>query len=211
VSRFLIRDRWRRYVAALLLIAAACLPQYVSAYTVSGPSEAPTLLLGDRVIVDRAAYDLKLPYPTIRLARVGEPRRGDLGLFLVPNRNTLGLKRVVGIPGDCVEMKENRLTINGRPVEYSPLSRPDFDGIPPAHGLGTVVMLERGELNEGRRITFTPGNSTLRAFAPVDVPDESVFLLGDHRDNSNDSRAFGPIGRDLIGGKVVKVLPGRRS
>ena len=103
------------------------------------------------------------------------------------------------------------MTINGRPVEYSPLSRPAFDGIPPAHGLGTMVMLERGELDEGRRITFTPDNSPLRSFPPVDVPDECVFLLGDHRDNSNDSRTFGPIGCDLIGGKVVKVLPGRRS
>jgi signal peptidase I len=117
VSRFLIRVRWRRCPAALLLIAAVCLPQYVSAYTVSGPSEAPTLLLGYRVIVSRAAYDIKLPYSTIRLARVGEPRRADLVLFLVPNRNTLGLNRVVGIPGDRVEMTENRLSINGRPVE----------------------------------------------------------------------------------------------
>jgi Signal peptidase, peptidase S26 len=56
----------------------------------------------------------------------------------------------------------------------------------------------------------TPGTSALRSFRPVDVPEECVFLLGDHRDNSNDSRTFGPLGRDLIGGKVVMVLAGSR-
>ena len=67
----------RRRLAAIAILAAVlvCLPDYVSAYTVSGPSEAPTLLLGDRVIVNRAAYDLKLPYSTIRLARLATSTR----------------------------------------------------------------------------------------------------------------------------------------
>ncbi len=202
----------RRRLAVIVLLAAApaCLPDYVSAYTVSGPSEAPTLLLGDRVIVNRAAYDLKLPYSTIRLARVGSPRRGDLVSFLVPNRNTLGLKRVAALPGDTVEMRENRLLINGVPADYEPLPRPDFDWIPSAHGIGTVVAVEKGVGAEGYRVTYTPGRSPLRTFGPVKVPEDCFFLLGDHRDNSNDSRMFGPLARDLISGKVVRILPASR-
>jgi signal peptidase I len=202
----------RRRLAVIAVIAAAlaCLPDYVSAYTVSGPSEAPTLLLGDRVIVNRAAYDLRLPYSTIRLARVGAPRRGDLVAFLVPNRNTLGLKRVAALPGDTVEMRENRLLINGIPADYEPLPRSDFDRVPPVHGLGTIVAVEKGAGVEGYRITYTPGRSPVRSFGPVNVPDDCFFLLGDHRDNSNDSRMFGPLGRDLIFGKVVRVMPAGR-
>ena len=120
----------RRRLAAIALIGGVfvSLPSYVSAYTVSGPSEAPTLLLGDRVIVNLAAYDLKLPYSTIRLCATGAPRRGDLVAFLVPNRNTLGLKRVVGLPGDVVEMRENRLIVNGRSAEDLPLPGPISTG-----------------------------------------------------------------------------------
>jgi signal peptidase I len=202
----------RRRVAALAFLAAilACLPDYLAAYTVSGPSEAPTLLLGDRVIVNRAAYDLKAPYSTIGLAKVGTPQRSDLISFLVPNRNMLGLKRVVGIPGDTVELRENRLTINGRPMEYAILARADFDWVPKTHGLGTVVAAEEGIGDRGHRITYTPGRSPLRTFGPMTVPDDCFFVLGDHRDNSNDSRTFGPIGRTLITGKVVWLMPANR-
>ncbi len=202
----------RRRVAALAFLAAtlACLPDYLSAYTVSGPSEAPTLMLGDRVIVNRAAYDLKAPFSTIRLAKLGTPQRGDLVSFLVPNRNMLGLKRVVGVPGDTVELRENRLLINGRPMNYTILSRTDFDWVPKTHGLGTVVAAEEAGVNEGYRITYTPGRSSLRTFGPMTVPDDCFFVLGDHRDNSNDSRTFGAIGRALITGKVVWVMPANR-
>ena len=84
----------RRTVAGLVTFAAmlACIPAYVSGYTVNGPSEAPTLLLGDFAIVNHAAYDLNLPYSTARLAKLGSPQRGDIVLFRVPKRNAIGLK-----------------------------------------------------------------------------------------------------------------------
>ena len=122
-------------VAGILTVVAiflACLPAYVSAYTVAGPSEAPTLLLGDRVIVNHAAYDFKLPYSSIHLASLSSPQRGDLVAFHVPNRNqTLGLKRVVGLAGDTLEMRENQLFIYRRQALYETLPRADFEGIPP--------------------------------------------------------------------------------
>jgi signal peptidase I len=193
----------------MIVMALACLPAYVSAYTVSGPSEAPTLLLGDRVIVNHAAYDLRVPYSRVRIARVSTPRRGDLVAFWVPNRNVLGLKRVVGVPGDTVEMRENRLVINDREVHDRDLNRTDFDWVPPAHALGTVVAVEQAG-DEEYRVTYTPGHSPLRTFGPVTVPDDSFFLLGDHRDNSYDSRMFGSIRGESILGKVVHVMSARR-
>ena len=119
----------------------------------------------------------------------------------------MGLKRVAAIPGDTVEMQENRLLINGRPADYEDRYRSEFDWVPPAHRIGTVVTLEKGVGREGYPITYTPGLSALRSFGLVKVPDDCVFLLGDHRDNSNDSRTFGPLGRDLIAGKVIRILP----
>jgi signal peptidase I len=200
--------RWRLAGVAFIAAMIACLPAYLSAYTVSGTSDAPTLLLGDRVLVNRAAYDLRAPYSNIRLARVGTPQRGDLVVVLTPKRRPLGLKRVVGVPGDRVEMLENRLYVNGHQVPQKFLKRDDFNGVSSAHGLGTVVAAERsgGEY----RVTYTPGRSPLRTFEPVTVPTDCVFLLGDNRDNSKDSRTIGPIGRDLIAGKVVRIMPARR-
>jgi len=83
-------------------------------------SMRPTLLEGDVVFVDRVAYDLKLPFTDRAIARLGEPRRGDVVVFSSPKDGTRLIKRLIALPGDTVEMRDKRLVINGRPAEYDP-------------------------------------------------------------------------------------------
>ena len=202
-----IKPRCRTLVGlAVFALILAVLPAYVSGYTVNGPSEAPTLLLGDFAVVNHAAFDVNLPYSAITLANLGAPKPGDLVLFRVPNRDALGLKVVVGVPGDVVAMRENQLYLNQRAVPLQPLPREGFDWVPKEHAIGANVARETLETSRfSHEITYTPGLSPLRSFAPVTVPKDCYFLLGDHRDNSNDSRIFGAVARDSILGKVVFV------
>ena len=203
----------RRTLAGVATFAVmlACVPAYVSGYTVNGPSEAPTLLLGDFVIVNHAAFDLKLPYSAIKVANLGAPKAGDLVLFRVPNRDALGLKVVVGVPGDVVAMRENQLSLNQEVVALEPLAREAFAWVPKEHQIGRIVARETlGTAKFSHEITYTPGLSPLRSFAPTTVAKDHYFLLGDHRDNSNDSRTFGTVTRDSIFGKVVLVWSAAR-
>src|ERR1700761_1046434 len=84
------------------------------------PSESmhPTLLEGDVVLVNRIAYDLKLPLTDISVARLGEPRRGDVVTFHSPTDGTRLIKRLIGVPGDVIELREDRLYVNGVAARY---------------------------------------------------------------------------------------------
>ncbi len=85
-------------------------------------SMKPTILEGDRVWVNKLAYDLKVPFTTWHLAEWGNPARGDVVVFFSPKDEVRLVKRVVGLPGDVVELRRDRLFINGQPVGYEPLS-----------------------------------------------------------------------------------------
>jgi signal peptidase I len=108
----------------------------------------------------------------------------------------------VGLPGEVIEIRENRLIINGSPIPVRDLNPADFAWVPKAHPIGSIVQDE-----DGHWITFTPGRSELRNHLPVRLSDRQYFVLGDNRDDSADSREFGPVSEDLILGKVIAVFP----
>lgn len=194
----------KRHVFAVLLVAAVLgvLPSYLWPYSLSGASEAPSILLRDTFIVNRAAYDLRLPYSNITMAHLGSPRRGDVVQAYLPRGIGLGIKRVVGLPGETVEVRENRVLINGNLLPVQTLNPADFNWVSAAHRMGSTVVLE-----DGHWAAYTPGKGPDRNSPPVQLGSQEYFLMGDNRDNSFDSRAFGPISRDKIVSKVVAVLP----
>ena len=197
----------RRRMALLAALAALLLaPGWLRAYTVAGSSDAPTLVLGDLVVVNHLAYGLTVPYTGRTLVPWGAPERGDMVLFHVPNRGYAGFKRVVGVPGDVVEVRESRLLVNGRLLDHEPLDARDFAWMPARNGVGSVIERETAPGGYAHAITYTPGASPLRNHGPVRVPAGRYFLLGDHRDNSNDSRTFGPVPRALIRGELAVVV-----
>jgi signal peptidase I len=167
-------------------------------------SMRPTILEGDVVFVDRLAYDLKLPLTDIVLAPLGEPRRGDIVTFSSPKDGTRLIKRIVGLPGDRIEMHADRLVVNGAPASYDGLGAAAEPLVP-----GRVVEAVHATEHQGastRAIQFLPEIRARRDFGPFVVPRDSYFMLGDNRDNSEDSRFIGVVPRRLLIGRANRIL-----
>jgi signal peptidase I len=170
------------------------------------PSESmhPTLLDGDVVLVNRVAYDLKLPLTDISLARLGEPRRGDVVTFHSPTDGVRLIKRLVAVPGDVVELRDDRLIVNAVEARYeepTPYREPrDY--------AGSTLAVKLAETLDGsrREIQFLPQVAARRNFGPVVVPADNYFFLGDNRDDSGDSRYIGFVPRRLLIGRAHHVL-----
>jgi signal peptidase I len=170
------------------------------------PSESmrPTLLDGDVVLVNRLAYDLKLPLTEVALLRLGEPQRGDVVTFASPANGVRLIKRLVGLPGDVVELRDDRLFINGTAARYDGLAA--FRE--PRNYAGSTLAVRSAESVAGsrREIQFLPEVAARRDFGPVVVPAGSYFVLGDNRDDSGDSRYIGFVPRRLLIGRAHHVL-----
>jgi signal peptidase I len=186
--------------AVVFVVVLGLLPAYIGAYTISGSSDAPTLLLGDKVWVLRGAYDIRIPYFDRVLLTRGQRTLGDLVQVASPKDGRQILKRVVALPGDWVSMQQHRLRINGVLLEYAATDGAAFRSVSPENHLGSVIETEMLG-SHAHLITFTPG-SARNSFVEVLVPPDHFFLLGDNRDQSEDSRARGPVRRQSIRGKA---------
>jgi signal peptidase I len=166
-------------------------------------SMRPTLLEGDVVLVNRLAYDFKLPLTDVSLIRLGEPQRGDVVTFTSPKDGVRLIKRLVGLPGDVIEMKDERLWVNGVAVAYGDAVEVDE----PLGGQSTPALRTTERLGmRDHAVQFLPTIPALRSFGPVAVPAASFFFLGDNRDNSADSRYIGMVPRRLLIGRAHHIL-----
>lgn len=163
-------------------------------------SMKPTIQEGDRVVVNKLAYDLKIPFTTINVARWGDPTRGDIVVLFSPVDGTRLVKRVVAVPGDSVELRDNQLFINGKLARQSPITTDDSKDQGPAYILDEDLNGHRHQIMLSPEIY-----SDRRTFGPRIVPAGYYFVLGDNRDNSNDSRYIGFIERRRIVGEAVAV------
>lgn len=192
----------------LLLVALISFRSAVADWNdVPTGSMKPTILEGDRVFVNKIAYDLRVPFTTWRLAEWGDPQRGDVVVLLSPENGRRLIKRVIGVPGDVLELRRNHLLINGVPAKYDPIA-------------GDAEISERlrrqqpfrryleWERIDGNRhpVMVTPALHTPWGdFGPITVPEGQYFMMGDNRDESRDSRVIGYVPRDLILGRAVGV------
>ncbi|WP_423709100.1 signal peptidase I [Undibacterium sp. WLX3042] len=176
-------------------------------YLVPSSSMYPTLLEGDRVICDRIAYDIKLPLTDVILKHVSDPQRGDIVTFSSPEDGTRLVKRLIAVPGDVVEMRDERLLINGQTANYEAAQVATPDQLTPQReykGLQQVYKEQLGSLNH--HIIVMPERASMRNFGPVRVPQGEYLMLGDNRDNSKDSRYIGFVKRELITGQVKRLM-----
>ena len=166
-------------------------------------SMRPTLLEGDVVLVNRLAYDLKVPLTDILLLPLGGPRRGDVVTFASPADGDRLIKRLVALPGDVVELRDEVLLINGSPATYEHL----HEVVEPV-GFATVRGVQVTERVKGseRTVQFLPHVQAKRSFGPFVVPADSYFFLGDNRDDSADSRYIGAVPRRLLIGRAHHIL-----
>jgi signal peptidase I len=167
-------------------------------------SMKPTILEGDRIYVNKLAYDLKVPFTTRHIAEWSNPRRGDIVVFFSPRDGQRLVKRVVGLPGDTIELRNNGLVINGVPVEYQPIAEEVLHDLAAADRASSVFAVE--QLADHRHaVAAIPAAPALRSFGPSKVPEGHYFMMGDNRDNSLDSRYFGPVERKRIVGQATAV------
>jgi signal peptidase I len=170
---------------------------------VPSSSMNPTLISGDRVVVNKLAYSVRVPFTLQHIASWGSPARGDVITFDSPKDEVNLIKRVAAVAGDVIEMHDNTLTINGKVIERK-LVDPSRT-IPTESGaLSAEIYSEQinGKPIEVARIVAFNRH---RDFESVKVPAGHVLVLGDSRDNSNDSRFIGSIDVRRVTGQAVRV------
>ena len=164
----------------------------------------PNLLEGDVVFVNRLAYNVKVPLTDIVIGTTGEPRRGDIVTFSSPTTGIRLIKRVIALPSDRVEMRNEQLIINGEQAGYAALGH----GTETIKGVGDLAAVRvRESLGSGtHQIQLLPQVNARRDFEPVTVPAGQYMMLGDNRDNSQDSRYIGLVPRELLIGRAERIL-----
>jgi len=171
-------------------------------------SMKPTILEGDVVWENKLAYDLQLPFTDISLMRLGEPKRGEIVVFTSKNAGKRLIKRLIGLPGDTLEVRDNHLFINGEAARYAQIGDSTLE---PTRAYdaeqGTTYAIE--SLSDlaphivQRKPSFV---GSLQEFHPVVIPKDNYFFMGDNRDNSADSRAYGFVPRSEIRGHATSTL-----
>jgi signal peptidase I len=199
---------WRKEIRPLLIIALVMFSLRSSLAdwnVVPSGSMEPTILVGDRVLVNKLAYDLKVPFTTWHIAQWSNPQRGDVVVFFSPKDGTRLVKRVIGLPGDTVELRNDQLVINGKPVDYTTLEPKipeQLAGTDRTQGVFATEQLPA----HAHAVMAINGIPAKRTFGPVQVPEGHYFMMGDNRDNSFDSRYFGTVDRGQIVGRVSSVV-----
>ncbi len=187
----------------------------VEPFKIPSSSMVPTLLVGDFILVNKFAYGIRLPVANKKVVEIGNPKRGDVMVFRYPEDPSLDyIKRVVGLPGDRVEYRNKRLTINGQPVperqidDYLSRERMQFSRrfVETLGGVQHEILLEDDAPAAVLPTRATAGNCNYNSAGLVcTVPPGHYFVMGDNRDNSSDSRVWGFVPDENIVGKAFFI------
>jgi signal peptidase I len=194
---------WLRSVLVIVVVITAFRSAVADWNDVPTGSMRPTILEGDRIVVNKLAYDLKIPYTGWRIARWDDPNRGDIVVMFSPTDGKRLVKRVVGLPGDSVAVARGALVVNGRQVPYSPIRPGMVTGLTLEEPTPILATEELGDAPHA--VMISPRSPWHRSFESYIVPDGSYFVMGDNRDHSLDSRHFGAVERHRIVGRATAV------
>ena len=171
-------------------------------FRIPSGSMMPTLLVGDFILVNKFTYGIRLPVINKKIIELSEPNRGDIVVFRYPKDPTVDyIKRIVGLPGDKVVYSNKKLTINDLPVQQTSLG--NYQGVGQGEEMSGAEDLLESLTGVEHRILIRNGTPTVE-FVYV-VPEGNYFAMGDNRDNSNDSRYWGPVPEANLVGKAFFI------
>ncbi len=189
---------WTKSIGITIVLLIVLRTFFVQTFVITSGSMEDTLLVGDFLVVNRLAMGARLPGSTLRTPSYSDPRRWDVLVFDPAHEDRMKLvKRVVGMPGDTLEMRDKQLWVNGEPQE-EPWVRWDD---PTGDDFHPMMLWQRDHLlQRGAAADYQP---TRDNWGPLVVPPENYFMLGDNRDFSLDSRYWGLIERWRIEGRAL--------
>jgi signal peptidase I len=186
---------WTRSILIALILFVGIRAFVIEAFKIPTSSMENTLLVGDFLLVNKLVYGAEVPGADFRLPALAEPHRGDVVVFTPPHEPGKNyVKRLVGEGGDTLEMKEKTLLLNGQPVQepYALFDDRGGDAVHPDMRWQSNHLIAR---------THPSYRPTRDNWGPIVVPEGQFFMLGDNRDNSEDSRYWGFVPREAISGK----------
>ncbi|RJP36342.1 MAG: signal peptidase I [Phycisphaerales bacterium] len=208
--RTLLLRFWREWLKPILVIVIV-LSTFRSAVAdwndVPTGSMKPTIVEGDRIFVNKLAYDLKVPFTTWKIVAWSQPERGDIVVLFSPEDGTRLVKRVVGLPGDHIEVRGSRLFINDVAAQYEPLDDEIIAQLDADQRAGHRFYEEQID-GRAHAVMTTPARTNDARRGPFIVPEGHIFVMGDNRDNSRDSRVseVGAIPIERVVGRATRVV-----
>ena len=203
------RYLWRSWIKPLAFAGAIIFPlkSAVADWNwVPSGSMRPTILEGELVLINKLAYDLKVPFTTHHLAAWGDPARGDVVVCFSPADGRRLVKRVVGLPGDRITVVGAQLLVNGESMTYAPAGDLWYHHLTPIEHQEIRVAEEvLGKVHHPVIVTGADLSSAALGRDYV-VPPGQYFMMGDNRDRSFDSRYFGSVAREQIVGRAAGVV-----
>lgn len=196
---------WVRPLVLALLILAPIRSSIADWNDVPSGSMMPTILVGDRIFVNKLAYGLRVPLTRTWVTRWDEPARGSIVICHSPDDDKRLVKRVVAVAGDTVRFHGGELYINGERPSYTRLDPSVTADLSERDLYGQVLNTETFD-GVSHAVMHTPGLPRIRESDPIVVPEGKVFVMGDNRDMSQDSRAFGFIDTTQVVGEVGRVV-----
>lgn len=191
----------REYIEAAViavLLALFIRTFIVQAFKIPSGSMKPTLLIGDHILVNKFIYGIKIPFTDRYLIQINRPKRGDIVVFKWPtDENKDFIKRVVGIGGDKIAIIDDALHVNGEKIKIQYVEN--------YRDRSLIQAKKYIEFLDGCEHYILDEYAGQENYGPVTVPDESLFVMGDNRDNSHDSRYWGFVSLNKLKGKAIII------
>jgi signal peptidase I len=227
-----VKSTIREYAEAIgvaVLLALVIRTFVVQAFKIPSGSMLPTLEIGDHILVNKFLFGPRLEVPLTnvslgRLPGLRAPARGDVVVFVYPQDQSKDfIKRLIGLPGDVIEVRNNKIYINGEPIEDPHAHFLGLRGgfmrgnMPPIYiaKAGDRIVVHDGALEVGGRMVPRPDPQVFErqygrvlpasTEAPVTITENFYFMMGDNRDNSQDSRVWGPVRESALKGKAFLI------